>query len=143
MKVIIFQIYIYIFYLVNLYFCVEQTIEYITSFKVKYKDIELIDDIERNIEKKWKYDKPNTFNKIKAILKSENTLSQNEYLNEQMKKYVDNNDCDKFLDDLKNIIKLKDNIFVLSQPDPQNLPTKAFLCSKGIPLKFPDSLKIK
>ena len=143
---------IYILYLVNLYFCVEQAIEYITSLKEKYKHVELIDDVERNFEKKKllkifdskiKYDEPNTFNKIWASLKSENTLSQNEYLNEQMKKYVDNNDCDKFLDDLKNIVKLKDNKIELSQPDPQNLPTKAFLCSKGIPLKFPDSLKLK
>ena len=142
---------IYILYLVNLYFCVEQAIEYITSLNEKYKDVELIDDVERNFEKKKllkifdskiKYDEPNTFNKIWASLKSENTLSQNEYLNEQMKKYVDNH-SDKFLDDLKNIVKLKDNKIELSQPDPQNLPTKAFLCSKGIPLKFPDSLKIK
>ena len=96
----------------------------------------MIDDVERNFEKKKllkifdskiKYDELNTFNKIWASLKPENTLSQNEYLNEQMKKYVDNNDGDKFLDELMNIIKLKDNKIELSQPDPQNFPTKAFL----------------
>lgn len=143
---------IYILYLVNLYFCVEQAIEYFNTLKEKYKDIKLIDDLKRNIEKKEllkifdsiiKYEEPNTLNEIWKILKQEETLLQNEYLNEKMKQYVDMNDCDKFLDELSNIIKLKDNKIELSQSDPQNLLTKAFLCSKGIPLKFPDSLKIK
>ena len=60
-----------------------------------------------------------------------------------MKKYIEMNDGDKFLFELNNIIKLKGNEIKLSQLAPQNLPIKAFLCSKGIPLKFPDSLKIK
>ena len=143
---------IYILYLVNLYFCVEQTIEYFDTLKENYKDIKLINDLERNIEKKVllkifdskiKYEEPNTLKEIWNILKKEKTLVQNEFLNEKMKKYVEMNDCDEFLDKLSSIIKLKDNKIELSQSDPQNLQTKAFLCSKGIPLKFPDSLKIK
>ena len=143
---------IYILYLVNLYFCVEQTIEYFNTLKENYKDIKLINDLERNIEKKVllkifyskiKYEEPNTLKEIWNILKKVKTLLQNEFLNEKMKRYVEMNDCDEFLDKLNSIIKLKDNKIELSQSDPQNLQTKAFLCSKGIPLKFPDSLKIK
>lgn len=49
----------------------------------------------------------------------------------------------KFLNDLNNIIKLKDKKIQLWQSDPQYLKVKAFLSTQGIPFKIPDGLKLK
>ena len=42
---------IYMSYLINFYFCAEDTLNYLKEIKSQYKDIELIDALEKNIEK--------------------------------------------------------------------------------------------
>ena len=42
---------LYMSYLINFYFCAQDTLNYLQKIKNKYKDIELIDTLKKNIEK--------------------------------------------------------------------------------------------
>jgi len=144
---------IYIVYLVHLYFCAEQTSEYLNILKEKYSDIKMLDFQERNIEKNKlikaldstiNYEELNTFNEIWNKLKKEDTLdSKNNNLNLKIKEYIKNNDEKAFIKDLNDITKLKNEKIELWKSDPQYLTVKAYWYSKGIPLEIPSTLKRK
>ena len=144
---------IYKSYLINFYFCAQDTFNYLQEIKRKYKDIELIDDLQRNIEKgkllevfnsKIQIKEKNYLKEEWEKLKEEQTfVENNNVLNEKIKDYVKRNDEDQFLKDLSNIGKIKEKRINLSKPDPQNLPIKAYWLKAGIPLNYPNELRIK
>ena len=108
---------VYMNYLVNLYFCAEQSIEYLSILKEKYSDIKMLDFQERNIEKNKlikaldstiNYEESDTFTEIWNKLKNEDILDKNNNnLNLKLKEYIKNNDEKTFMKDLNNINKLK------------------------------------
>ena len=144
---------IYMSYLINFYFCAQDAFNYLQEIKRKYKDIELIDDLQRNIEKgkllevfnsKIQIKEKNYLKEEWEKLKEEQTfVENNNVLNEKIKDYVKRNDEDQFLKDLSNIGKIKEKRINLSKPDPQNLPIKAYWLKAGIPLNYPNELRIK
>ena len=144
---------IYMFYLVNLYFCAEHTCEYLNILKEKYIDIKMIEFQERNIEKSKllkafdstiNYEEPDNFKEVWNKLKQEDILvKNNSVLNETLKKYVMEKTEKDYLKDLNNITKLKDKKIQLWKSDPQYLTVKAYWYSKGIPLEIPAGLKQK
>ena len=108
---------IYMIYLVNLYFCSEQSYEYLNILKEKYSDIKMLDFQERNIEKNKlikaldstiNYEESDTFTEIWNKLKNEDILDKNNNnLNLKLKEYIKNNDEKTFMKDLNDITKLK------------------------------------
>lgn len=144
---------IYMIYLVNLYFCVEQISEYLNILKEKYNDIKILDIQERNIEKNKiikaldstiNYKEHDTFTEIWNKLKKEDTLDKNNNsLNLKIKEYIRNNNEKTFIKDLNAITKLKNEKIELWKSDPQYLTVKAYWYSKGIPLEIPSNLKRK
>ena len=96
---------LYMIYLINLYFCAEQTCQYFMTLKEKYNNIKIIEVLERNVEKREllkvfdsiiEYEEPNNLKKFWSDIKKENILvKNNSTLNEQLKKYVKENDDEK------------------------------------------------
>ena len=77
-------------------------------------------------------------------MKNEEIIVQNNpFLNEKIKEYIKNNDENQFLNDLKDIDKIKSKKINLSMADPQQLLIKAYFLQKGIPLEIPKELKFK
>ena len=144
---------IYMSYLINFYFCAQDAFNYLQEIKRKYKDIELINDLQRNIEKgkllkvfnsKIQIKEKNYLKEEWEKLKEEQTfVENNEFLNEKIKDYVKRNNEEQFLKDLSNIEKIKEKRINLSKPVPQNLSIKAYWLKAGIPLNYPDELSIK
>ena len=144
---------VYMNYLVNLYFCAEQSFEYLSILKEKYSDIKMLDFQERNIEKNKlikaldstiNYEESDTFTEIWNKLKNEDILDKNNNdLNLKLKEYIKNNDEKTFMKDLNDITKLKNQKIELQKEDPQYLTVKAYWYLKGIPLEIPSTLKRK
>ena len=144
---------IYMIYLVNLYFCAEQSYEYLNILKEKYSDIKMLDFQERNIEKNKlikaldstiNYEESDTFTEIWNKLKNEDILDKNNNnLNLKLKESIKKNDEKTFMKDLNDITKLKNQKIELWKEDPQYLTVKAYWYLKGIPLEIPSTLKRK
>ena len=98
---------IYMVYLVNLYFCIQQTSEYLKILKEKYSDIKMLDFQERNIEKNKlikaldstiNFKESDTFTEIWNKLKKEDILDKNNNnMNLKLKEYINNNDEKTFM----------------------------------------------
>ena len=144
---------IYLTYLINLYFCVEDEYEFLFTLSKNYSDIKMIDTLKRNTEKrellkifdsKIKYEEPDIFKLVWSELKKEdNFIENNDELNKKLKNYVILNDEKKFIEDFNNISKLKEKGIKLWKPDPQHLVVKAFLYKQGVPLALPEGVKFK
>ena len=98
---------IYMSYLINFYFCAEDAYNYLFELKRKYKDIELINSMQKNIEKERLLDV--------LISRFENKEKENNYLKEEWDKlkkekvFIENNNLlsEKINDYLK--IKMRNN----------------------------------
>ena len=140
-------------YLINFYFCAQDTLNYFQEIKTKYKNIELIDAMKKNIEKEKLLELFNSIIQIKdknylkeewEKLKEEKVfIENNKFLNEKIKEYVKEKNEEQFLKDFCNIGKIKDKIIDLSKPNPQKILIKAYWIKVGIPLKIPAELKLK
>ena len=144
---------IYMSYLINFYFCADDTLNYLQEIKSKYKDIEMIDVLIKNIEKEKLLEVFNSKIQMKddnylkeeweKLQKEEEFIENNSFLNEKIKDYVKNKNEDQFLKDLSNIGKIKEKVIDLSKPDPQKLLIQAYWKNAGIPWNYPKELKLK
>jgi len=144
---------LYMSYLINFYFCAQDTLNYFKEIKTKYKNIELIDAMKKNIEKEKLLELFNSIIQIKdknylkeewEKLKEEKVfIENNKFLNEKIKEYVKEKNEEQFLKDFCNIGKIKDKKIDLSKPNPQKILIKAYWIKVGIPLKIPAELKLK
>ena len=145
---------IYMSYLINFYFCADDTLNYLQEIKSKYKDIEMIDVLIKNIEKEkllevfnskiqMKDDSQYLKEEWEKLQKEEVFIENNSFLNEKIKDYVKNKNEDQFLKDLSNIGKIKEKVIDLSKPDPQKLLIQAYWKNAGIPWNYPKELKLK
>ena len=140
-------------YLINFYFCADDTLNYLQEIKSKYKDIEMIDVLIKNIEKEKLLEVFNSKIQMKddnylkeeweKLQKEEEFIENNSFLNEKIKDYVKNKNEDQFLKDLSNIGKIKEKVIDLSKPDPQKLLIQANWKNAGIPWNYPKELKLK
>ena len=144
---------IYIINICNFYFCADDTLNYLQEIKNKYKDIEMIDVLIKNIEKEKLLEVFNSKIQMKddnylkeeweKLQKEEEFIENNSFLNEKIKDYVKNKNEDQFLKDLSNIGKIKEKVIDLSKPDPQKLLIQAYWIKAGIPWNYPKELKLK
>ena len=70
-------------------------------------------------------------------------IEKNKFLNEKIKEYVKEKNEEQFLKDFCNIGKIKDKIIDLSKPNPQKILIEAYWLKVGIPLNFPEELKLR
>ena len=146
---------IYMSYLINFYFCAEDAYNYLFELKRKYKDIELINSMQKNIEKERLLDvlisrfenkeKENNYLKEEwdKLKKEKVFIEKNNLLSEKINDYLEKKDEKQFLNDLANLEKIKEMKIDLSKPDPQNLLIKAYWIKENIPLNYPSELKEK
>lgn len=144
---------IYLVFLINLYLYAEYVCDYYQTLKKTYKDLKMINILEKNTEKKEllkafetkiKYDMPDILKEIWNDLKKETTyVEKNKTLNDKIKEYLTINDNKNFLKDLNNIDKLKNQKINLKKPDPQYLAVKAFFYKQKIPVELPEGVIIK
>jgi len=144
---------LYMNYLINFFFYAQDACKYLKELKNNYKEIEIIKTFERNLEKKKildifssrvNFEEHSDLNQEWNKLKNEEIIVQNNpFLNEKIKEYIKNNDENQFLNDLKDIDKIKSKKINLSMADPQQLLIKAYFLQKGIPLEIPKELKFK
>ena len=137
----------------NFFFYAQDACKYLKELKNNYKEIEIIKTFERNLEKKKildifssrvNFEEHSDLNQEWNKLKNEEIIVQNNpFLNEKIKEYIKNNDENQFLNDLKDIDKIKSKKINLSMADPQQLLIKAYFLQKGIPLEIPKELKFK
>ena len=140
-------------YLINFYFCAEDAYNYLFELKRKYKDIELINSMQKNIEKERLLDvlisrfenKENNYLKEEwdKLKKEKVFIEKNNLLSEKINDYLEKKDEKQFLNDLANLEKIKEMKIDLSKPDPQNLLIKAYWIKENIPLNYPSELKEK
>ena len=144
---------LYMNYLINFYFFAQDMCEYLKKLKKSYKEIELIKAIENNFEKRKileifnsgvKYEEHSDLKYEWNKLKNEEVFIEgNPFLNDRIKKYINSNDENQFLDDLKNLEKIRSKKINLSLADPQKIIIKAYFLQNGIPLEIPKGLSLK
>ena len=145
---------IYMIYLINFFFYAQDVYRYLKELKRYYKEIELINALENNFEKKKlidiysstiKYEETNDLKNAWNDLKKEEEefVKDNPILNRKIKEYIKNNDEKQFLFALTNLISSKSKTINLSKSDSQNLIIKAYWLQNGIPLEIPKELTLK
>ena len=143
---------IYFNYLINFYFCAQDTIKYFKKIQMHYNEKKLIDEIQTNLKKmkilekfdgnidvKESVDLEKEWKKLGEEMSSE----EKRFLNLKIIEYLSGNNINQFLEDLINIKSIKDEKIDLSKDDPQNLIIKAYWLSKKYPYEIPKELRLK
>ena len=143
---------IYFNYLINFYFCAQDTIKYFKKIQMNYNEKKLIDEIQTNLKKmkilekfdgnidvKESVDLEKEWKKLGEEMSSE----EKSFLNIKIIEYLSGNNINQFLEDLINIKSIKDEKIDLSKDDPQNLIIKAYWLSKKYPYEIPKELRLK